>query len=173
MASKNETIKRLNSDFIRAVTNTLDDASKSISEIYARRKMTVAQPEAPMAPPMPMQAPAMPDPIQAGPEQTQSDPSQAGQAVNAFLSSADMSTQNLPQPQGMQPSLATPQMEGAGTGQQPTTDDERMQAVQQFSQQTGQDPVSIVESIISGNLKFVPGQGIINPGQMGNMPPMM
>ena len=88
--SKNETIRRINSDFIRAVTNTLDDASKGISEIYARRKMTIVQPEASMAPPMPMQAPAMPDPSQAGPEQSRSDPSQAGQAVNAFLSSADI-----------------------------------------------------------------------------------
>ena len=182
MISKNKEIKNLNSAFITSVANMLDDASMGISELYARRKMNVSAPAIPNspapAPPMPQDIP-MEEPLvgaeSLGNNQPTNNPSLAGQAVNAFLNSANSQGSQTGMPtQGMQ--AGNPSM--AQGGQSPSTDQEKMEAVQQFAQQTGQDPISIVEGVMSGNLRFIPGKGIIGQNQtppppMGNMPQMM
>ena len=169
MASKDETIRGINADFINRVANTLNDASSAISEIYARRKMNLQKPP-PMQMPMQdqMQQPAMPD-MQMSNEmpQSASDPSQAGQQVNDFLNSANMQTSNIPQPESSMP------MQSNQIPQPSDTDQEKMAAVQQFSQQTGQDPTKVIEKIISGNLQYIAGQGVIDQNQMASNAPLM
>lgn len=170
MASKNKEIMALNAEFIRKVANTLDDASAAVSEVYARRKMNIPKPSAMQMPdPQPMAQPAMPDmpmPDQMAESQPQtaSSASEAGQQVNDFLSSATMQTSNIPQPANAMPMQS---------GSPSDTDQQKMAAVQQFSQQTGQNPVSVIENIISGNLMYKAGEGVIDPRNMGSMPPSM
>ena len=176
MASKDKDIMAMNADFIRRVANTLDDASSAISEVYARRKMNIPKPSAMQMPdPQPMMQPAMPDmpmPDQmAQPQpQTASNASEAGQQVNDFLSSANMQTSNMPQPANTMPMQSQMPMQ---SGMQSDTDQQKMAAVQQFSQQTGQDPASVIENILSGNLMYKAGEGVIDPRNMASMPPSM
>jgi len=170
MASKNKDIMALNADFIRRVANTLDDASAAVSEVYARRKMNITKPSAMQMPnTQPMTQPAMaemsmPDPMPQSQPQTASSASEAGQQVNDFLNSATTQTSNIPQPANAMPMQS---------GSQSDTDQQKMAAVQQFSQQTGQDPVSVIENILSGNLMYKAGEGVIDPRNMGSMPPSM
>tara|TARA_R110002020_G_C15890613_1_gene740046 strand:+ start:31 stop:561 length:531 start_codon:yes stop_codon:yes gene_type:complete len=176
MASKDETIRGINADFINRVANTLNDASSAISEIYARRKMNLQKPP-PMQMPMQdqMQQPAMPD-MQMSNEmpQSASDPSQAGQQVNDFLNSANMQTSNIPQPESSMPMQSNQMpMQNNQMAQPSDTDQEKMAAVQQFSQQTGQDPTKVIEKIISGNLQYIAGQGVIDQNQMASNAPLM
>ena len=172
MASKDKDIMAMNADFIRRVANTLDDASTAVSEVYARRKMNIPKPSAMQMPnPQPMMQPAMPDmpmPDQME-QQTQaaSNPSEAGQQVSDFLNSATMQTSNMPQPANAMPMQSQMPMQ---SGMQSDTDQQKMAAVQQFSQQTGQDPVTVIQSILSGNLTYKAGEGVIDPRNMGSMP---
>ena len=176
MASKDKDIMAMNADFISRVANTLDDASAAISEIYARRKMNIPKPSAMQMPdPQPMMQPAMPDmpmPDQMEQPQTQaaSNPSEAGQKVSDFLNSATTQTSNMPQPANPMPMQSQMPMQ---SGMQTDTDQQKMAAVQQFSQQTGQDPVTVIQSILSGNLMYKAGEGVIDPRNMGSMPPSM
>ena len=170
MASKDKDIMALNAEFIRRVANTLDDASAAVSEVYARRKMNIPKPSAMKMPAaQPMMQPAMPDVSMADPmaqsqPQTASSASEAGQQVNDFLSSANMQTSNMPQLAKEMPMQS---------GSPSDTDQQKMAAVQQFSQQTGQNPVSVIENIISGNLMYKAGEGFIDPRNMGSMPASM
>lgn len=170
MASKNKNIMALNAEFIRKVANTLDDASAAVSEVYARRKMNIPKPSAMQMPnTQPMTQPAMtemsmPDPMPQSQPQTASSASEAGQQVSDFLSSANMQTSNMPQPANEMPMQS---------GSPSDTDQQKMAAVQQFSQQTGQDPVSVIENILSGSLMYKAGEGVIDPRNMGLMPPSM
>ena len=75
-----------------------------------------------------------------------------------------MQTSNIPQPANAMPMQS---------GSPSDTDQQKMAAVQQFSQQTGQNPVSVIENIISGNLMYKAGEGVIDPRNMGSMPPSM